>query len=128
METTHILCEVEDSSVELQVSTCKVCQLYTQRVGKVLSQEAPPHAVVGISHIHVICCIVCVIYMVVNDKGTLLIRTYQLVHGLPQFIITWQPLQSNILKIPYTKTANHPPCKLKSLSVMHAPTASSIRN
>ena len=46
METTHILCEVEDSSVELQVSTCKVRQLYTQRVGKVLSQEAPPHAVV----------------------------------------------------------------------------------
>ena len=50
METTHILCEVEDSSVELQVSTCKVRQLYTQRVGKVLSQEAPPHAVVGVSH------------------------------------------------------------------------------
>ena len=58
METTYILCEVEDSSVELQVSTCKVRQLYTQRVGKVLSQEAPPHAVVGISHIHVVCCIV----------------------------------------------------------------------
>ena len=50
METTHILCEVEDSSVELQVSTCKVRQLYTQRVGKVLSQEAPTHAVVGVSH------------------------------------------------------------------------------
>ena len=58
METTHILCEAEDSSVELQVSTYKVCQLYTQRVGKVLSQEAPPHAVVGVSHVHDVCCIV----------------------------------------------------------------------
>ena len=58
METTHILCEAEDSSVELQVSTCKVRQLYTQRVGKVLSQGEASHAVVGISYIHVVCCIV----------------------------------------------------------------------
>ena len=99
METTHMLCEAEDSSVELQVSTCEVHQLYTQSLArKVLSQEATPHACgYSISHIHVVYCIVrnlSDIWHVMNDNG----QCIRSVHGLHQFIIIGQSLRSNVFK------------------------------